>query len=173
LTTAVSRKTHGSAGTFDIGLPLTGPTGIECRSGGTQGNFTMVFTFATPLASVGSASVTGGTGSISSSSSGPDSHEYVVNLTGVTNVQRLGVKLTNVADTAGGSSATIGPVTMGVLLGDINGNGLVDGNDVSAVQSQTRQPVSGTNFRDDVNANGIIDGNDVSTTQAQTRTSLP
>src|SRR5207253_8431742 len=30
----VSRKSHGTAGTFGIDLPLTGNPGIECRSGG-------------------------------------------------------------------------------------------------------------------------------------------
>src|SRR4029077_10928617 len=30
---AVSRKTHGSAGTFDIDLPFTGQSGIEDRTG--------------------------------------------------------------------------------------------------------------------------------------------
>jgi hypothetical protein len=55
----------------------------------------------------------------------------------------------------------------------VNANRIVDGNDVSAVQGQTRQSVGSTNFREDVNANGIIDGNDVSLTQGQTRTSLP
>src|SRR5205814_308855 len=33
-TKAVSRKVHGAAGAFDIDLPLAGPRGIECRSGG-------------------------------------------------------------------------------------------------------------------------------------------
>src|SRR2546428_7715051 len=34
LVSAVSRKTHGAAGTFDIDLPLTGEPGVECRSAG-------------------------------------------------------------------------------------------------------------------------------------------
>jgi len=62
---------------------------------------------------------------------------------------------------------------MGVLVGDVNSTGSVDGNDVSAVQAQTRHPVDSTNFRDDVNTTGSIDGNDVSLVQSKTRTSLP
>ena len=62
---------------------------------------------------------------------------------------------------------------MGVLNGDVNANGLVDCNDVSAVQSQRRQSVTSTNFRDDVNANGTIDGNDVSMTQSETQRRPP
>jgi hypothetical protein len=77
-----------------------------------------------------------------------------------------------VVDSTGNAADVVGP-QMGVLVGDVNANGLVDGNDVSAVQSQTRQPVSNMNFRDDVNANGLIDGNDVSVAQGRTRTSLP
>ncbi len=34
LTSAVSRKTHGAAGTFDINLPLSGTVGVECSLGG-------------------------------------------------------------------------------------------------------------------------------------------
>src|SRR5205807_3414397 len=52
LTSVVSRKVHGSAGTFDIDLPFTPnpsasaivPTGIECRSGGANNSYKMVFT---------------------------------------------------------------------------------------------------------------------------------
>jgi hypothetical protein len=168
---AVSRKVHGSSGTFDIGLPATGPIGIECRTGGQNGNYTIVFVFANPIVSVASATMTG-TGSISNRSTGTDPHEYVVNLTGVTNAQRLTVNLKGVTDTVGNNTPKVS-ATVGVLIGDVNATGLVDGNDVSAVQSQTRQPITNENFREDVNASGLIDGNDVSKTQSHTRTSLP
>jgi hypothetical protein len=172
LNSVVSRKIHGGAGAFNVDLPLHS-TGIECRSGGANGDYTIVFTFANTLASVGGASVTHGTGSVASSNiDSSDTHNYIVNLTGVTNAQTITVSLTNVNDSAGDSSAGIS-ISMGMLLGDVNASGMVDGNDVSAVQSHTRQSVNSTNFRYDVNASGLIDGNDVSITQGQTRTSLP
>lgn len=34
MTAAVSRKTHESAGSFDVALPPTGAPGVECRNGG-------------------------------------------------------------------------------------------------------------------------------------------
>src|SRR5256886_8332992 len=61
LTDAVSRKTHGAAGTFDVELPLTGSAGIECRSGDAGGNHTFVFTFTNNVVS-GNATGTTGTG---------------------------------------------------------------------------------------------------------------
>ena len=164
----VSQMTHGSAGTFPI--DLTGGNGIECRSSSLgAGNYTLLFTFVNNLVSVGGASVTNGTGSVSSTSSGPN--QYTVNLTGVTNAQRITVTLTNVIDSQNNAGNISVPI--GVLIGDVDGTGRVDGNDVSAVQSHTRQSVDSTNFRYDVNASGLIDGNDVSMTQGHTRTSLP
>src|SRR5207244_3562267 len=53
VTSVVSRKAHGGAGTFDVDLPLTGTPGVECRSGGATNDFTMVVTF------VGNVTVTG------------------------------------------------------------------------------------------------------------------
>jgi hypothetical protein len=173
LVSAVSRKVHGSAGSFDVNLPLTGNPGIECRSGSTNGAYTLVFTFANTLASVGGASVTNGAGMVASNNiDSSDAHNYIVNLTGVANAQVITVSLTNVTDSMGNFSPAIAR-SMGVLLGDVNASGLVDGNDVSAVQSHTRQSVNNMNFRYDVNTSGLIDGNDVSITQGQTRTSLP
>src|SRR5207249_4692270 len=106
LTALASRKVHGSAGTFDIDLPLSGSPGIECRSGGASGDYQLVFTFANPITSVGGATVTTGTGSISSRNIDPnDAHNYFVTLSGVTNAQRITVGLANVTDSAGTSAA--------------------------------------------------------------------
>jgi hypothetical protein len=96
-----------------------------------------------------------------------------VNLTNVSNVQYVTVTLNGVLDATGASGNIVSP-QMGVLIGDVNATGGVDGNDVAAVQSHTRQPVnSDAQARFDVNASGGIDGNDVALTQSHTRTSLP
>ncbi len=98
------------------------------------------------------------------------SSQVTVNLTNVSNAQTLTINLLGVSN--GVRSGNVS-VPMSVLLADVNSNGVVDGNDVAAVQSNTRQPVNNITFRHDVNTTGNIDGNDVSITQGQTRTSLP
>jgi hypothetical protein len=173
LTGVLSRKTHGSAGTFDIDLPLTGNRGIEGRSGGPSNDYTLVFTFANTLASVGGARVTSGTGTIAGSNTdSSDAHNYIVNLTGVSNAQVITVSLSNVTDSAGNFSSALS-ASMGVLVGDVNGSGLVDSGDVFLVRQQSGQSVNSSNFREDVNANGLIDSGDVFLTRQQTGTSLP
>ena len=177
LVEAVSRKVHGSAGVFDIVLrgqdpPPPGYLGIECRSGGVNGDYTLVFTFANNLTSVGGASVSSGTGSVSNAAIGSDFHQYLVNLTGVTNAQTITVGLSNVSDSAGNFSPAVAG-QMGVLLGDVNASGRVDAADVSLVRQQTLQNVDGSNFREDINASGRIDAADVSIARRQTLTSLP
>jgi sugar lactone lactonase YvrE len=168
-----SRKTHGGAGAFDVDLPLTGTAGVECRSGGADGDYTLVFIFANALTSVGGASVSSGSGSVNDSGIGTDPHEYIVNLTGVTNTQVIIVSLTNVSDAAGNSSAGGISASMAMLLGDVNGNGTVSNTDVAAVKDQVAASVTASNFRNDVNANGIISNTDVSLTKTQVGTQLP
>src|SRR3984893_8885189 len=164
---AFSRKTHGGAGTFDVPLPLTGNVGIECRSGGATNDYQMIFEFANPV-TVGSASVTSGAGSVSSFS--VSGSQVTVNLTGVTNVQRITVTLINVND---GTHMGNVPVSMGVLIGDVNGNAVVNATDVALTKSQVGQPVSGSNFREDVNANGLINSVDVALVKSKVGTALP
>jgi acid phosphatase len=164
---AVSRKTHGSAGTFDVGLPLAGTRGIECRSGGATNDYQIVVTFGGPV-TFSNAQFTQGTGSVSSTST--NGNQVLINLTGVPNAQTIQVTLVAVND---GTATSDVSIPMSILIGDVNASGLVDGNDVSAVQADTRQTANSTNFRLDANTSGLIDGNDVSLVQRNTRTSLP
>jgi trimeric autotransporter adhesin len=161
LQTVVSRKTHGSAGTFDVDLPLTGSPGIECRSGGANGDYTMVFSFVNALTGAGGATVTSGNGSVSSAKiDSSNAHNYIVNLTGVTNAQTINVTLNNMTDSAGNSGSAVS-ARMGVLLGDVNASGVVTSGDTNLCKAQALQPVTSANFRNDVNASGAITTGDV------------
>jgi len=164
---AFSRKVHGGAGTFDVPLPLTGNVGVECRNGGGTNDYQMIVNFASAV-TVQSVAVTSGTGSVSSFS--VSGAQVTVNLTGVTNIQRITVTLHNVND---GTHVGDVPVSMGVLVGDVNGNASVNASDVSLTKSQVGQAVSGSKFREDVNANGTISATDVAQVKANVGTALP
>jgi hypothetical protein len=175
----VSRMTHGSAGDFDIVLPQPPATrGVECRSSALlgAGNYTLVFTFPNNLTSVASAAVTGhdpasGIGTVSTRGIGPNPNQYTVNLTSVSTGQYITVTLNNVLDVAGNTGNQT--VQMGVLIGDVNSNGVVSNTDVASVKGQVAALVTPLNFRNDVNANGVISNTDVSLTKTQAGTSLP
>jgi len=173
LSAVVSRKTHGGAGTFDINLPLAGTPGIECRSGGASSQYMMVFTFANTLTSVDGASITSGGGSVTTNYiDSTDAHNYIVNLTGVTNAQTITASLTNVTDSAGDFSPAVAG-TMGVLVGDTNGDGFVNSADISQTKSQSGQPVTSANFREDLNVDGFINSADISLVKSTSGTALP
>jgi hypothetical protein len=164
---AVSRKVHGTAGTFDINLPLSGNPGIECRSGGASGDHQIVITFANAV-SVGGVTVSSGTGTVSNFS--VNGAVVTVNLTGVANAQRLVLDLTNVND---GTNVGDAFVPMNVLAGDTTANGAVNSSDIAQTQSQSGQPVTSSNFREDVTVNGLINSSDVAFVQSKSGTALP
>jgi hypothetical protein len=171
LTSVVSRKVHGNAGTFDIDLPFSPnpsagavlPAGIECRSGGTNNAYKMVFTFSNAVNNCGVAS----TGTVTP---GPNSNQCSVNVNAPTG-QYITVQLTGVTDTntnVGNFSAT-----MGVLVGDTTGNGHVNSSDIQQTQSQSGQGTTSSNFREDVTVNGFINSSDISLVQSQSGMNLP
>ena len=137
-------------------LATTGPT------------YQMIINFATSV-TVGSAAVTSGTGMVSSFS-GSGTPQITVNLTGVTDVQRITVTLHNVND---GTTTGDVPVSMGVLVGDVNGNAGVNSTDVALTKSQVGQTVTGSNFREDVNASGTITATDVTIVKSDVGHALP
>jgi hypothetical protein len=93
-----------------------------------------------------------------------------VNLTGVSNAQRIVVTLFGVSD---GTNMSNVAIPMGVLLGDTNGNGSVNAGDAAQTKSQSGVAVTAANFREDVNANGSINAGDVALVTSKSGTSLP
>jgi hypothetical protein len=177
LTATDSRKMHGTIGSFDVPLPLTVPAGVECRTGGQNGNYTIIYTFnpTRTITAVDNATVSQGTASILSRALGPNSNQYTVTLTGVANAQHLKVKLDGVHDNAGANLVNV-IALMDVLLGDTTGNRAVNSSDISQTQSQSGQPLTGGpsgNFREDVTVNGLINSSDISLVQSQSGSALP
>ncbi|MEO7367324.1 MAG: dockerin type I domain-containing protein [Gemmatimonadaceae bacterium] len=168
---AVSRKAHGGAGPFDIALPLSGPVGIEDRSGngGVAGSHTIVLTYSTPpvgvTASIVANNPSGATGMVTGAvQSGND---LIVGLSGVTDKQVLTLS------TSGGSVSPA-VVSIGFLVGDVNGSRAVSSTDTAQTKAATSPgTVSLSNFRTDVNANGSINGSDVATVKASSGNTLP
>ncbi len=165
-TAVVSRKTHGGAGDFDVDLLPPAP-GIECRTGGASGDFKMVITFPLPV-TVASASVTSGTGTVSSTV--VSGNIVTVNLTGVTNAQRLTVTLNTVADANGSGNV---PINMAVLAGDTTADTFVNSGDIAQTKSQSGQVVTVSNFREDVTIDGNLNSGDIALVKSKSGTALP
>ena len=168
LLSAVSRKVHGSAGTFDINLPLAGEPGVECRN--TGGDHTLVFTFDNAVVS-GSATVTTGIGTVAGNPTF-SGYAMTVELTGIADVQRIGVTLHGVTD----NFAQVLPdttVSMNMLIGDTNGNKTVNASDVAQTKAQSGATVTAANFREDINANGSVSASDVAQVKANAGHTLP
>ena len=140
------------------------------NAGAAGGSQALVFAFSDNVVS-GNASVTGGTGSILGS---PifNANTMTVNLTGVTDVQKVTITLSNVMN----SFAQVLPntaVSMNVLSGDVTGNKTVNASDVSQTKAESGQTVDATSFRTDVSANGVINASDVSLVKSKSGSGLP
>jgi hypothetical protein len=165
---AVSRKTHGSSGTFDVDLPVTGTPGVECRTGGANGDHTVLISFANAV-SVGSASVASSDGQAMVSGFSVNGPVVTVNLTHVTNAQTITISLNSVGD--GTNTGNIS-LPVGILLGDTNNDREVNSGDTSQTKAQSGQVLSTANFREDVNVDGDINSGDTSVVKAKSGTAL-
>jgi hypothetical protein len=168
-TAAVSRKTHVSAGAFDVPLPLTGAAGVECRRGGGAASDAHQLVLTFPVAvTISGASVTSGTGSVSSASA--SGNTVTVNLAGVANAQTLTVNIANVSDGTTTNDVTIGAA---FLLGDTNSDRVVNSGDSLQTRGRSGQVVDATNFRSDVNTDGSLNGGDTIVVRNASGASLP
>jgi hypothetical protein len=168
LTSALSRKTHGSAGDFGIALPLAGEPGVECRWSG--GAHMLIFTFSNNVVR-GDASVTTGNGSVSGSPTFAG-NSMTVNLTGVTDVQRITVTLSGVTDSLG-QVLPDAAMSVNMLIGDTNGDRTVNAGDALQTRSRSGQSTDATNFRNDVNIDGMVNSGDSLSVRSRSGSFLP
>jgi hypothetical protein len=177
-TGVVSRKNHTNVGPFDVNLPLSGPSGIECRSGGATGDYQVVATFSGPVTVDGAiqAEVISGSGAVGSGGS-PNGGVVAVNgstvtipLTNVANAQTLNVRLNTVSN--GASTADV-VVPMSVLIGDSTASRVVNSGDATQVRNRSGQDVNESTFRSDITTDGFINSGDATAVKSRSGTELP
>jgi hypothetical protein len=158
LLSAASRLTHGSAGDFDINMPLSGTSGVEDRASAT---YNAVFTFDAPVTS-GDMIVVSGTATVGAITF--NGNEMSAQLTGVTAAEVVTLRAENV----NGSGMT-GDVPFGFLTGDVNGDRIVSQPDAIQVRQDKLQAVTGYNFPEDIDLSGVIDNPDFQAVKANQR----
>jgi hypothetical protein len=163
LISAASRLTHAAAGTFDVNMPLTGTSGVECRSATT---YNAVFTFDAPVTS-GEVTVIGGTATVGAITFSGNS--MMAQLTGVTSAEIVTLHTQNI----NGDGQPHGDVPFGFLTADVNANRIVDRPDQQQIQANRGQPATASNFRDDINLSGIVDRPDQQSVQTNRGHSIP
>ncbi len=145
LLSAVSRKTHGDAGTFDIDLPVNTyfNAGIESRSDGpTQ----IVLTFSW---FVGGVNVQASAGSVDAFVvNGP---EVTVQLSDVPNAACLTLTASGIPGLEGQAT-----VTIRCLEGDARADGEINILDLVHIRNRLNQPVTAAGIRADVKADGVV-----------------
>jgi hypothetical protein len=169
---AVSRKTHGSAGDFEVDLPLIGKPGIECRTGPVAQAHKVVVTFSAPVTVTNVTATPGAGGTITNQqpSFSVSNSQVTVNLTGVSNQQTFTINLLGVSDgTRSGDVA----IPMSVLLGDVNATGRTDSGDQTLVRNNSVSIPNLSTFRMDVNCSGRIDSGDQTVVRNNSVTALP
>jgi hypothetical protein len=62
---------------------------------------------------------------------------------------------------------------MGILVGDVDGNGVVDEVDFDQARGANGEEASFVNFRADVSANGVVDRKDAKAVRGHAGDSLP
>jgi hypothetical protein len=97
-------------------------------------------------------------------------NHITINLTNVSNAQRLLINLGGVSD---GTITNDFSVSMGVLFADINSSGRTDNGDAIVVRNLSGSIPTPLTFRADVNCSGRIDNGDAIAVRNASGTSLP
>lgn len=154
-----SRKTHGTAGTFDLPIDpvpaINGNISIEPRFGGT--GHLIVFKFGEAVTSPGTVSVVdtanASIGNATANTSLTVPTDVLVNLTNIPDRRRIKITLTGVTGASGALNAS---ASVGFLMGDFDNSASVTAVDKSAVKVRAGQIANASTFRYDISASGQV-----------------
>jgi hypothetical protein len=165
VTNVYSRKTHGTAGTFDITLDrtlaLTGAVTVDPRA---QSTHKIVFQFGSAISAAGTAAVT----PAGSANAVMNGSTVEVTLSSVPDNTRVTVALVNVNGVGANAAASVG-----FLVGDYDGTRTTDATDLASVKGKAGETTDGTNFRADVDLSGAITSTDILRTKGRLLFTIP
>ena len=93
-------------------------------------------------------------------------------LTNVADQQTINVTLDGVNGAADEITANV-VIPMSRLLGDTNGDRVVNSGDSTQTKNRAGQTTDATNFRSDVNVDGLVNSGDTTIVRGRSGTSLP
>jgi hypothetical protein len=132
-----------------------------------------VFTFPIPV-TLNGAVVTPQAGKLGNMagapSVSPDGRTVTLSLTNISDAQTIVMTLSGVSN---GTSTNDVTLHMSLLVGDTNGNGVVNASDVSQTKSRSGQAITNANFRSDVVVNGAINASDVAMVKSRSGAGAP
>lgn len=167
---ALSRKTHGTAGTFDIAVdrtqPISGDVSVEPRA--IISGHTVLLQFNTAVSSIGASSAVDSANAAVFVSAMASGNDVIVSIPTLADNKRVTISLTDVNAPMRNFS-----VSLGFLIGDVNNTRSVNSSDISAVKARSGQATTIGNFRFDVNASGAINSSDISAVKARSGLTLP
>ncbi|MEQ1515050.1 MAG: putative Ig domain-containing protein [Usitatibacteraceae bacterium] len=136
-----SRKTHASAGSFDISISPNPPGGVTVEPRAIGAAHNIVFQFSGPVTSVSGATAIGVQGTAYATTSSFTGSEVTVAVSNAPDNMSVTVSLTGVNGTQNFSA----PV--GFLIGDANTTGSVNSSDISGTKARSGQPTTASNFK--------------------------
>jgi hypothetical protein len=172
---AVSRKTHGSAGDFDLPInviagtePVPGAAPVECRVGT---NLELVVTFDRNVTAA-NAEINLGTASLDTTTC--SGNQVILDLSDVTNAQSLQIGLSDVQGEDGSVLANA-TMSLSILIGDTDGNGIVSAADMRVVRDDLGTSGGDSDFspRADCGTLGVVSARDMAIVRDNFGTSLP
>jgi hypothetical protein len=168
----VSRKVHGaftcevpvSAAGVITGTGAASNATVESRQATVAAPHRVVFKFNQNVTSVqgGNVAVAVASGVAPTATTTFSGSEMIVDLSGVTNGQRVSITGNNI--NGAGVNASI---VLGFLVGDVNNSRSVNSTDAAAVRGQNLVALSASNCKFDVNVSGAINSTDAAATRGQ------